>query len=107
MLYIVENLTLCSVAFYWFTELTAADCMRNIMHAHFYCFVLKKNVTCFKKFLEVFHVYLNNFEIVVSHFVLIILSNNKFTLVNLQECEVTKKIALNFIRWIKTVSEDE
>ena len=26
---------------------------------------------------------------------------------DLQKCTVTKKIALNFIRWIQTVSEDE
>ena len=32
---------------------------------------------------EVFHVYLNKFEIAVSHLFLIIFSNNKFTLVNL------------------------
>ena len=32
---------------------------------------------------EVFHVYLNKFEIVLSHLFLIIFSNNKFTLVNL------------------------
>ena len=32
---------------------------------------------------EVFHVYLNQFETAVSHFFLIIFSNNKFTLVNL------------------------
>ena len=32
---------------------------------------------------EVFHVYLNNFETVVSHLFLVIFSNNKFTLVNL------------------------
>ena len=31
---------------------------------------------------EVFHVYLNKFEIAVSHLFLIIFSNNKFTLVN-------------------------
>ena len=31
---------------------------------------------------EVFHVYLNKFEIAVSHSFLIIFSNNKFTLVN-------------------------
>ena len=32
---------------------------------------------------EVFHVYLNKFENVVSHLFLIIFSNNKFTMVNL------------------------
>ena len=32
---------------------------------------------------EVFHVYLNKFEIAVSHLFLIIFSNNKCTLVNL------------------------
>ena len=32
---------------------------------------------------EVFHVYLNKFEIAVSQLFLIIFSNNKFTLVNL------------------------
>ena len=32
---------------------------------------------------EVFYVYLNKFEIVVSHLFLIIFGNNKFTLVNL------------------------
>ena len=31
---------------------------------------------------EVFHVYLNKFEIALSHLFLIIFSNNKFTLVN-------------------------
>ena len=31
---------------------------------------------------EVFHVYLNNFDIDVSHLFFIIFSNNKFTLVN-------------------------
>ena len=35
------------------------------------------------KGVEVFHVYLNKFEISVSHLFLIIFSNNKFTLVNL------------------------
>ena len=52
MLYIVENPTLCSVAFYWFTELAAGDFMCNIIHAHFYCFVLKEK--CYL-FLESFH----------------------------------------------------
>ena len=32
---------------------------------------------------EVFHVYLNKFENVVSHLFLIMFGNNKFTLVNL------------------------
>ena len=32
---------------------------------------------------EVFHVYLNKFEIAVSHLFIIIFSNNRFTLVNL------------------------
>ena len=32
---------------------------------------------------EVFHVYLNKFEIAISHLFLIILGNNKFTFVNL------------------------
>ena len=53
---------------------------------------------------EVFHAYLNTFEIAVSHLFLIIFSNNKFTLVNQIS---TKKISLNFTRLIKTVSEDE
>ena len=35
------------------------------------------------KIQEVFHVYMNKFEIAVSHLLLIICSNNKFTLVNL------------------------
>ena len=48
---------------------------------------------------EVFHVYLNKFEIAVSHLLLIIFSNNIFTIgkSDLQECAVTKKIAFNFI----------
>ena len=54
-----------------------------------------------------FHVYLNKFEIAVSHLFIIIFSTNKFTLFNLisRNCS-HQKIALNFIRWIKTVSED-
>ena len=32
---------------------------------------------------EMFHVYFNKFEIAISHFILIILGNNKFTFVNL------------------------
>ena len=39
----------------------------------------KKNVNALQ---EVFHVYLNKFEIAISHSFLIIFSNNKFTLVN-------------------------
>ena len=36
----------------------------------------------YKDVQEVFHVYLNKFEIVASHLFLIKFSNNKFTLVN-------------------------
>ena len=32
---------------------------------------------------EVFHVYLNKFEIALSHLFLIIFSNNKFALINM------------------------
>ena len=52
---------------------------------------------------EVFHVYLNKFEIAVSHLFLIIFSNNKLIYIgcsDLRECTLTKKIALNFIHWI-------
>ena len=61
---------------------------------------------------EMFHVYLNKFEIAVSHLFLIIFNNNILTLVNqisrnAQSPTDTKKISLNFIGWFKTVSEDE
>ena len=51
------------------------------------------------------------FEIALSHLFFIIFSKNKLTLVILQECAVTpppplQKIALNFIRWMETVSYD-
>ena len=44
-----------------------------------------------------------------SHLFHIIFGNNKFSigLSDLQECAANTKIALNFIRWIKTVDEDE
>ena len=42
-----------------------------------------KRLTTINVIQEVFHVYLNKFEIGVSHLFLIIFSNNKFTLVNL------------------------
>ena len=57
---------------------------------------------------EVFHVYLNKFEIAVSHlFLLYLVIIIYIGQSDLQECAATKKISLNFIRWIKTVSEDE
>ena len=37
---------------------------------------------CEGRIQEVFHVYLNKFDIAVSHSLLIIFSNNKFTFVN-------------------------
>ena len=50
------------------------------------------------------------FEIALSHLFFIIFSKIKLTLVILQECAVTppplQKIALNFIRWMETVSYD-
>ena len=56
-----------------------------------------------------FQVYLNKFQIAVSHLFLILLSNNKFTLVNLisRNAQSPRKKLLIFVRWIKTVSEDE
>ena len=54
---------------------------------------------------EVFHVYLNRFEIAVSHFFLLYLVIIHFHWLILSP--VVKKIALSFIRWIQTVSEDE
>ena len=58
---------------------------------------------------EVFHVYLNKFEIVVSHLYLIIFSNNKFTLVNLIStyAQSPRKQLLILYAGKKTVSEDE
>ena len=58
---------------------------------------------------EVFHVYLNKFEIAVSHLFLFIFSNHQFAFgySDLHECAATKKLSLNFMHWIKTVSEDE
>ena len=51
-----------------------------------------------------FHVYLNKFEIAVTHLSLIIFCNNWY---DLWKNAVAKKIALNFIRWFETVSEDK
>ena len=59
---------------------------------------------------EVFLVYLNKFEIAVSYLFLIIFSNDKFTLVNQisRNAQSPRKyLLLNFICWIKLVSEDE
>ena len=57
---------------------------------------------------EVFHVYLNKLKIAVSHLFLIIFSNDEFTSVKLISRDTqSPKIGLNFILWIKTVSEDE
>ena len=48
---------------------------------------------------EVFHAYLNTFEIAVSHLFLIIFSNNKFTLVNQisRNAQLPRKYLLNLL----------
>ena len=55
---------------------------------------------------EVFPIYLNKFEIDVTHLFLIVFCNKVFTYVSHIHV-ITTKIALNFICWFETVSEDE
>ena len=61
--------------------------VRIMSKPHAYLHTIKKPHAKFHKdrytsVQEVFHVYLNKFEIAVSHLFLIIFSKNKFTLVN-------------------------
>ena len=55
------------------------------------------------KIKEVFHVYLNKFEIAVSHLFLIIFGNNKFTLVNLisRNAQLPRKCLLILLAGLK------
>ena len=51
--------------------------------------------------------YLKKIEIAVTHSFLVIFCNNRYTSINLQGHAFTRKIALYFIGWFGTVSEDE
>ena len=58
---------------------------------------------------EVFHVYLNKFENVITYLFLVIFGNNWFQWVSLisRNTQSSQNMSFIFIFWFETVSEDE